>query len=240
MNYVFDTGFMNICYSFVFPLTVTYFGNYLFSIDNETADIFTSYNDILNNPYSFQFRESDSFNEYQNLMVKTGNYLLEYYACMFHGSLVKWKDKGILFTGPSGVGKTTQYRLWKAVHPQNVRMINGDKPILRITDNEIIGYSSPWNGKEQYGEPGMSVPLKAIILLEQGDCNDINLLSPSDAVIPLFKQFIAYPERTDIIQQEADFLDAMLERVPIWKLTNRGNIESAILTRDTLEANYVL
>lgn len=240
MNYIFNAEFINICYSFAYDQTKLYFEKYIVPIRKSAVDISLSKYEIDSNPYGFEYLDNDSYQEFRCLMVKTGNYLLSHNSCMFHGALIQWKDIGILFTAPSGTGKTSQYYLWKELETESVRIINGDKPILEYDGKEIISHSSPWNGKEQLGEPGMSVPLKAIILLEQGDCNEIKLLSPSDAVVPLFEQFIAYPENTDIIKQEACFLDAMLDSVPVWKLTNKGDIESAILTRDTLEAYYGL
>ena len=239
MNYLFDTGFIKICYSFLFPDTAKYFGLYVIP-SNQDVDMSVSVEELIKNPYRFKHYKIDAFNEYQSLMVKTGNYLLAYDSCMFHGALIQWRDMSILFTGPSGMGKTTQYRLWRSLESKTVKMINGDKPILVYKDDKIIACSSPWNGKEQYGAAGISDPLKAIIILEQDNKNHIKKLSTKDAVIPLFTQFIAYPENTDIIKQEAQFLDTMLEKVPVWKLTNRGDIESAILTRDTLETYYGL
>ncbi|MBP3871777.1 MAG: hypothetical protein J6E46_12480, partial [Faecalicoccus sp.] len=140
---------------------------------------------------------------------------------------------------PSGTGKTTQYRLWRNIDT-TVRMINGDKPILENRNNQIIAHSSPWNGKEKYGAAGISVPLKAIILLEQGIDNKIQHISGFDAVIPLFTQFIAYAYNTSILEKEAFFLDKMLDAVPVWKLMNKGDIDSAVLTHNTLEAYYGL
>ena len=239
MNYIFDTGFSRISYSFIFDQTYKYFEKYIQQSGTDDTDLSVSIQELVNNPYKFKYYGLDPYSEFQTLMVKTGNYLLSYDACMFHGALVQWNDSAILFSAPSGTGKTTQYRLWREME-RSIKMINGDKPILQYDGTNIIGRSSPWNGKEQYGAAGMSAKLKAVILLEQGDSNTIESLNPSDAVVPLFTQFIAYPENTDILQMEAAFLDKLLDTVPVWKLVNKGDIDSAILTSDTLEAYYGL
>lgn len=238
MNYLFDTGTIEICFKFIFDETEEYFGNYIVPT-NEDADISVTKEGLIQNPYGFKHHKIDAFSEFQNLMVKTGNYLLDYNACMFHGALIEWNGLGILFCAPSGTGKTTQYRLWRNIDT-TVRMINGDKPILEYRDGIIMACSSPWNGKEKYGAAGISVPLKAIILLEQGNDNKIQHISGFDAVIPLFTQFIAYAYNTSILEKEAFFLDKMLDTVPVWKLMNKGDIDSAVLTRSTLEAYYGL
>lgn len=35
-----------------------------------------------------------------------------------HASVINWKDKGILFSAPSGTGKSTQADLWKNMKEQ--------------------------------------------------------------------------------------------------------------------------
>lgn len=238
MNYIFDTGFLTIRYRFLFPDTCRYFHNYVVPSGDEDADICTSEEEILSNRYGFRQNGLTPFSEYQHLMVKTGNYLLSHDSCMFHGALIRWKDMAVLFTGPSGVGKTTQYRLWRELEGGAVTAVNGDKPILEYNGRQIIAHSSPWNGKEQYGSAGQSAPLRAVVILEQGETNCIGHVPSSRAVVELFRQFIAYPDSSDIIRKEAGFLDAMLDKVPVWKLVNRGDMESVIRTRDALETYY--
>ncbi len=57
-----------------------------------------------------------------------------------HGAVVSWKQEGYIFTAPSGTGKTTHVRLWKEHLGPDVEIINGDKPVLEVGEDEIIAF----------------------------------------------------------------------------------------------------
>ena len=48
--------------------------------------------------------------------------------------------------------------------------------------------------------------------------------------------FRSYPENAEQIRQQGRILEQMLGYAPVWKLVNKGDMESAVLTRDTLSA----
>lgn len=61
----------------------------------------------------------------------------------FHSSLVQWQYHGIMFIGPSGIGKTTQAELWQRY--QNADIINGDLVFVQKKEEEFLGWGSPWH-----------------------------------------------------------------------------------------------
>lgn len=115
-------------------------------------------------------------------------------------------------------------------------MVNGDKPLLECRDDGVVWvHSSPWRGKEKFGDPDLHAPLGGIILLEQGDRNEISMLTQAEAVLPLFTEFVSYPENGEQIEGQVRILRQMLDAVPVWKLINLGDSASALLTRQELE-----
>lgn len=64
-----------------------------------------------------------------------------------HGAVVAWKDQGYLFTAPSGTGKSTHLALWKKYLGDQAEVINGDKPFLKVMEDEVWVYGTPWAGK---------------------------------------------------------------------------------------------
>ena len=87
---------------------------------------------------------------------------------------------------PRGTGKTTHINLWRRNLGDNVRMINGDKPIIQVAENAIV-YGTPWAGKEGYNR-NVSAPIKAICILKQGKTNNIVKLGIGDALNSIMKQ----------------------------------------------------
>ena len=105
---------------------------------------------------------------------------------LIHGSAVAVDGEGYLFIAPSGTGKSTHTRLWREAFGSRVVMINDDKPLLECTEDGILAYGSPWNGKHRLGE-NIAVPLKAICFLRRGSENQIEKISDTQAFLPMLK-----------------------------------------------------
>ena len=63
-----------------------------------------------------------------------------------HASVTVKDDKGFLFLGKSGTGKSTHSRLWLKNIP-GTHLLNDDNPIVRIVDGKARVFGSPWSGK---------------------------------------------------------------------------------------------
>ena len=90
------------------------------------------------------------------------------------------EDKGFLFLGYSGTGKSTHARQWLAAY-KDAWLLNDDNPILRVMPNsEVRVYGSPWSGKtpcynNAYARVG------GIVKLSQAPHNKIRTLSLPEA-----------------------------------------------------------
>ena len=178
---------------------------------------------------------SDDYVEYRCLIELTARALLRYGCSIFHAASFVWKDRAWLLTGPSGVGKTTQYFNWQRLFPGEITMISGDMPVLEAReDGSVWVHPSSWNGKEDL-RSRRSAPLGGLILLEQGRENRIAPLSPADAVAPVYKQFVALPDTEEEILRLTRLEDRLLRAAPAWKLVNLGDEASTLLLRSTLE-----
>ena len=64
------------------------------------------------------------------LCTKACAALLPHGRAIIHAVCFVWCGKAWLICAPSGVGKTTHYKQWKRLFPNEVEMLNGDKPVL--------------------------------------------------------------------------------------------------------------
>lgn len=184
--------------------------------------------------YLYPTEYTEELLEYNELVPRVSEVLLPYRRCLFHGVSFLWRGKTYIFTGPSGTGKTTQYILWKLLLRDEIKLLNGDKPILHWQeDGEIWVYPSPWRGKEELGTM-MSAPLGGIILLEQGSENSVELLEVKQAVFPIFCQFLFAAETDWAVQQVAKLEEELLQRIPVWKFVNRGDRDCAKVCSDAI------
>ena len=106
---------------------------------------------------------------------------------LFHCSALAYRQRGYLFAAPSGTGKSTHARLWREILGDAVRMINDDKPLLRITSEGVTVYGTPFAGKEGLQE-NSSAPVGGIVLLHQAESNRVRRLSPREAYPMLLNQ----------------------------------------------------
>ena len=112
--------------------------------------------------------------------------MLAYNTFLMHGSVVAKEGKAFMFTAASGVGKTTRTRLWLDQMADS-QVINGDKPLIRVTEREVIACGSPWSGKEKLNQ-NLCLPLAAVYFLERREETSLRRMSFSEAFVRLLRQ----------------------------------------------------
>ena len=112
--------------------------------------------------------------------------LLSYDGLMFHSSAVELDGVAYLFSGPSGMGKSTHTRLWQQEFP-SARIFNDDKPALRYIDGVWYAYGTPWCGKDGINI-NTKVPIGGICFLRQGKENKIRRLPEIEAAAAIISQ----------------------------------------------------
>ena len=132
------------------------------------------------------YRHSDSYLETLAVLRKIADQLLKHDTILFHGVAVVADERVYIFTAPSGTGKTTHAKMWLDQVPGSY-ILNGDKPFLKVYEDKVYVYGSPWQGKENYGRNGKAL-LKGICLLERGEINHIETISFSEAFLTLIHQ----------------------------------------------------
>ncbi|MFZ3102698.1 MAG: hypothetical protein WA113_10980 [Desulfitobacteriaceae bacterium] len=143
-----------------------------------------------------------------------------------HASAISWEGQGIIFTAPSGTGKSTQAELW-AEH-MHALVLNDDRPILRLENEKTYVHGTPWSGKKMLFR-NESAPLVAIILLEQAAENTIARLPVSTAVAKILPRcFLPYYDK-QIMSMCLNNLGEMLSRIPVYLLKCRQDREAVEL-----------
>lgn len=140
-----------------------------------------------------------------------------YQRFLMHGTVVSWKEQGYLFVAPSGTGKSTHAALWKKYLGNDVEIINGDKPFIKVDMDNMYVYGAPWAGKERW-QKNTSVPLKGICFLQRGRINQLKKIPPSEA-LPLLMPQVYCTHQPEMAEKVLDMLDVILEKVLMYRLT---------------------
>lgn len=157
--------------------------------------------------------------------------LLAHQAFILHSSFISWNGKGILFTAPSGTGKSTQADLWKQYEGADI--YNGDRTIVRKIDGKFIGFGSPYAGSSGIYR-NESAPICAIVVLTQAPENQIQRLSGKQAFLPLFRETLANTWNPAYMERMTDLLMDAAANIPIFHLTCRPDQDAVNTVKQTI------
>lgn len=119
-----------------------------------------------------------------------------------HSSCVSLDNKGYLFLGKSGTGKSTHARMWLQAFKE-AELLNDDNPALRIVDGECHVYGTPWSGKTPCYKQ-RRLPVQAIVRLEQAPRN---AFQPMDEI----EAFSAVLPSCSVIQSDENLQDLLYD-----------------------------
>jgi len=171
---------------------------------------------------------SDGYLETVCMYRKLALEVLAHQVFVLHASVVEVDGKGYAFLAPSGTGKTTQTGLWLQYFGERARVINGDKPLIRMVRKEssleFIAYGTPWCGKEGMG-CNASVPLRALFFVERA-VNPSCILSLQEYSVDMIFRQLLLPESAEQMEHLLHMVDGLVETVPGYILRCNMNMES--------------
>ena len=163
-----------------------------------------------------RFYSRNGYLETLAIYRKISEAILDFDTFLMHGAVVAHDGKAYMFTAPSGTGKTTHIRKWLD-NLDDVYVVNGDKPLVKIVEKGAIACGTPWCGKEGLGKNCL-VPLKAIVLMERGENNKIKEISFNDAFNSLLRQ-VYMPENSEKMRKTLTLIAQLKEKVKFYKFT---------------------
>lgn len=159
--------------------------------------------------------------------------LLRHGGMLLHSSAVEVDGRAYLFSGDSGVGKSTHTRQWQKVFGEKAQIFNDDKPALRKLDRVWYAYGTPWCGKDGINQ-NKKVPLAGICFLKQAEENRITPLSPTEAMFKIIAQTRRQFAKTETLDRMLTLVDQLVRDIPIFELENRPEPEAAKLSYETM------
>lgn len=143
---------------------------------------------------------------------------------LMHGSVVAVGNSAYMFTAPSGTGKTTHTRIWLK-NIEGSFVVNGDKPLLYVGD-EVLAFGTPWCGKEKM-QAKVSVPLKAIVILERAKENEIKEINFMEAFPVLLSQSFRGNDKTHLAKT-ISLINKVSSKVKFYRLKCNMDDEAAV------------
>ena len=158
--------------------------------------------------------------------------LTEYGVFLLHGAIISYCGRGIAFIADRGVGKTTHAKLWKDAFDEDVKFVNGDKPLIKKEGSEYFAYDTPWRGKAGLGGQ-KKVPLSAICFIGRAQNPFAVRIGAAEALNYISHQII-YPENENIYDSFSQTIADFLKCTPAFAARVNMDKSSAIYLRDTI------
>lgn len=153
--------------------------------------------------------------------------LLSFDTLLIHGSAIAVDGEAFLFSATSGTGKSTHTAFWRQRFGDRAVMVNDDKPLIRIREDSVSIYGTPWDGKHRLSS-NISVPLKAFCILERGEENRIAPISPAEA-LPMLMQQSSRPSNPAQMGTYLQLLDRLSQKIAFYRLSCTPDPEAAIV-----------
>ena len=183
------------------------------------------------------------YNKYTNETIQYSNIfdslalestIIKQNVFILHSSFINYKGKAILFSGDSGVGKSTQASLWEKY--RNVEQINGDRAFIRKKDGIWYAYGSPFSGSSKIYK-NECYPIEAIVMLKQAKQNKVKCLNKSESFKSVITQVTINRWNGDFYNKVIDLVDELIDDIPVYLLECLPNEGAVNLLDDYIKEN---
>lgn len=164
--------------------------------------------------------------------VRWEDLLLHAKRLILHACCIETELGGILFSGTSGIGKSTQGQLW--CQHENAEVINGDRPVLHEDQGQWFAYGSPYAGSSKCHK-NKRTKVRAIVLLAQAKECSIRKLEKVEAFRKSFAQATLSVWNPDSVNRGCEMLEALIRDIPVYELTCTPDVRAVELLKKTLE-----
>lgn len=160
--------------------------------------------------------------------------LIHLNGMVMHASVLDWSGKGILFTAPSGTGKSTQVKLWQTYFKKGVRVLNDDTPAIKFIYDTPYVYGTPWCGSSGIHCNGFA-PIAAIIIVEQAPYNSVAHLAVSEAMFRVMPRvFFPYFDQ-NMMNEVMNLFEKLIKTVPVYLLKCKPEREAVELVYECVK-----
>lgn len=186
------------------------------------------FSNVTINPIYIKYYENI---EYLISRLNIQGILLSKEVMILHSSFIIHNNESILFTAPSGTGKSTQASLWEKY--KGAEIINGDRSAIGTRNGEYFAYGLPFCGSSNICK-NKEAPLKAIVVLKQAKENSVRRLSKIEAFKILLGQVAINRWNKKDMELAMTLIEELIEKVPVVMLSCRPDKEATDVLNDYL------
>ena len=140
--------------------------------------------------------------------------LLRERRLLLHASCINSPVGGLLFSGVSGIGKSTQAELW--CRYAGASMINGDRPALYRGNDGWYGCGSPYAGSS-HCFVNEHHRIRAIVMLRQAPVCHLRVMKKTEAFRSVFAQITVTSWDPSCVSLACDLVEQLVSEVVVYE-----------------------
>lgn len=150
-----------------------------------------------------------------------------------HSASILYQDKAWLFSGYSGMGKSTHTSLWHDLF--GVSYLNGDLNLVGINEDTPVVYGIPWCGTSDIFTTD-TYPLGGIVLLGRSDTDHLSPLAPYEKTLQVMQRMISPSWTAPLMECNLNCAMVLTEQIPVFHLLCTKNPSAAIFMKEQIDA----
>ena len=158
--------------------------------------------------------------------------IIQHGRFFLHASAVVCGGGAYLFSGPSGIGKSTHTAMWQKLFP-GIQILNDDKPVIWPEKGHITAWGTPFSGRTDL-QRNLGVPLMGICFLKQARENRIRPVAETEA-LALILNNTWRPKDDKTMNLLLNGIQQVVEEIPIFELSCTTDPEAAQLSYATMK-----
>lgn len=148
-----------------------------------------------------------------------------YGGLLIHASGIEDNGKGYIFTGISGIGKSTMAEIWAK---NGAKIINDDRLMIYKEGHKYIFANTPM---PYYNDASKQAPLNAIFLLNQSDVNYCNKIAGAEALSKVLANFMQQLFDEKLVEKHIEKTMDLIFQIPIFELGFKPDQDVVALVR---------
>lgn len=156
---------------------------------------------------------------------------------LLHSSFIAYGGKAILFTAPSGVGKSTQADLWCRF--RNAELMNGDRTAVMLRDSSVRACGVPFCGSSRVYK-NADLPVAAIVYLGQAPRTTIEPLTGAAAFRKMWEGCCVNLWNREDVSDCFQTVSQLIQSVPIYHLRCTPDEQAVLVLEHELKNRGVL
>lgn len=156
-------------------------------------------------------------------------------TAILHAALIDASGAGILFMGPSGIGKSTRADLWQRY--AGAEIINGDRAFVnRDSNGAWKAYGSPYAGSSGY-YVNKSVPIRAVMTVKRGGAEEVRIqrITGAKAFREVYRNVTVHQWNTYAVNAVSSAIMDMISIIPVYEMICPPDIRAVENVRKELE-----